>query len=1070
MALRPLLVFFLLFLASRSDGQVYNFRHYTVANGLPQSQVLDVLQDRNGYLWLATGGGGLCRFDGKDFTVYDTRHGLNNARVNCMLEDRRGRLWIGTGAGLCLLEGSKLSAFDEESGLSNDVVLSLCEDRLGQIWVGTMKRGIFVYDGERFRDIPVFTKEGRRVKDEFRTLASDSAGDVWMGSVHGLFRVHGDKIIHYSSSEGLPGNNTWELHVNRRGALWGGTFGDGIFLRRNEQFTHMIAGQQLNGKENIVALLEDRQGYTWAGSENAGLYRLMMRDGKIAEVTHFTERNGLPNNRIRSLFQDREGNIWIGTDGGLACFDGELFSFITDREGLNNKFVLSFFEDARHRLWVGSEGGVNIISGDTISEFRTPGGERIPQFAWSMTQDSRGNMWFGTYLGGAYRYDGKKLRQISSKNSAMSNDVIFDIVEDHRGNIWLGSDYGAFILHHNDDSIRTFNNRNGLRSHHIRSLYRDKENTIWIGTRGGGLMSCHYKNGLPAEENFVNLQLGELIDKGNIYALTGDNEGNIWFGVYDLGLVRYTPATGELRTITTAEGLIDNSVLSLTMQGNHLWIGTIKGVSRFDRKAYNGSGKIVMRSYGKAEGFKPIECNQHAAFNDSRGNVWFGTVSGVVRCKPGAEQRNALAPPVYLTGLRLFFEQPDWSAFTDSIDPGTHLPARLTLPYDQNHLTFYFTGICFTVSEKVRYRYRLEGLDNQWSPASPENRASYPGIPPGTYTFMVEACNNEGIWCKTPVTFRFTIEPPFWSTLWFYALCAAGAIGIVFTYIAFRTRNLRAAKTQLEEQVRFRTRELEKQKQIIEEKNKDITDSISYAQRIQRALLASGKLLQKSLQDHFILYKPKAIVSGDFYWSSDSGGKLFVIAADCTGHGVPGAFMSLLCISFVNEAITEKNIQRPDLVFNHVRERLIQSLSAEDFGEEAHDGMDGSLCVFDREKMTLQFACANNPLWLIRKGELLEFRPDKMPVGRHHGESQNFSLQEIQLQKGDAVYLLTDGYADQFGGPQGKKFKYRQLQEKLLERHLLPMKEQRAQMEQIFEDWKGELDQVDDVLLIGLRV
>lgn len=256
---------------------------------------------------------------------------------------------------------------------------------------------------------------------------------------------------------------------------------------------------------------------------------------------------------------------------------------------------------------------------------------------------------------------------------------------------------------------------------------------------------------------------------------------------------------------------------------------------------------------------------------------------------------------------------------------------------------------------------------------------------------------------------------------------------------------------------------IEEQKAMVEEKNKSITDSINYAQRIQRALLASGDLLTKNLEDHFVLFLPKDIVSGDFYWAVEKDGRFYLAVCDSTGHGVPGAFMSLLNISFMNEAISEKGIAQPGAVFSHVRNRLISNISA----DGAKDGMDGILVCLGKQE--LKYAAAHNAPVLIRQDRLEEMPADKMPVGKGESDTE-FTTHTIALEKGDMVYLYTDGYADQFGGPKGKKFKYRQLEELLVSIHQKPMEEQRAILASTIAQWQGGLEQVDDILIIGIRV
>ncbi len=265
--------------------------------------------------------------------------------------------------------------------------------------------------------------------------------------------------------------------------------------------------------------------------------------------------------------------------------------------------------------------------------------------------------------------------------------------------------------------------------------------------------------------------------------------------------------------------------------------------------------------------------------------------------------------------------------------------------------------------------------------------------------------------------------------------------------------------------------EVENQKNIIEEKNKDITDSINYARRIQRAMISPESFFKKNLKDFFALYKPKDIVSGDFYWGSKTtSGTILVAAADCTGHGVPGAFMSMIGVSKLNEIIVERNIAAPAEILNQLRHEVIKALNPEDAEEEARDGMDISLCAFDLDKMKLEYAGANNSIYLVRKGELTEIKADKMPVGKYSGEIKLFTNYEIILQKNDIIYFFTDGYADQFGGEKGKKFKYKQLEELLISTHNKPMEEQKQILDSTMEKWKGNLEQIDDILILGVKI
>ncbi len=264
--------------------------------------------------------------------------------------------------------------------------------------------------------------------------------------------------------------------------------------------------------------------------------------------------------------------------------------------------------------------------------------------------------------------------------------------------------------------------------------------------------------------------------------------------------------------------------------------------------------------------------------------------------------------------------------------------------------------------------------------------------------------------------------------------------------------------------------QLQVQNGIIAQKNREIESSIKYAKGIQQALLTSKEYIDKHFSpDYFIYYEAKDIVSGDFYWAVQQHNKFYIAIADCTGHGVPGAFMSLLNISLLNENVIEQGMAAPAEILNEQRREIIEALNPNG-NENVKDGMDCVLCAFDLANMLLTFAASNNPLWLIRNNELIEYKADKMPVGKYHDVTKDFSTQTISLQKNDCIYMFTDGYADQFGGPKGKKFMYKQLKNFLLTIAHLPMKEQQQQLSTTFTNWKGALEQVDDVCVMGIRV
>lgn len=311
------------------------------------------------------------------------------------------------------------------------------------------------------------------------------------------------------------------------------------------------------------------------------------------------------------------------------------------------------------------------------------------------------------------------------------------------------------------------------------------------------------------------------------------------------------------------------------------------------------------------------------------------------------------------------------------------------------------------------------------------------------------------------------------KSLLLYATVIVLFLAIGFSIVVIRANRQRKKANELlaqrNEHILAQNQSIREQKEIIEEKQKEITDSINYAKRIQRTLLASDHVLEQHLKSYFILFMPKDIVSGDFYWAHPSKNGFLFMAADCTGHGVPGAFMSMLGVSNLNEIVRENGESRPDIILNLLRERIIHTLNPEGHTEEAKDGMDASLCLYDRENNKLLISCANNPVWIVRNKEVLEIKPDKMPIGAHSNSHIPFQLKEIELEKGDIIYQFTDGYADQFGGDSNKKFKYTRLKELLVEISGNTLSDQKVLLEDTIKAWKGHYEQTDDICISGIK-
>ncbi|MBS1635580.1 MAG: SpoIIE family protein phosphatase [Bacteroidetes bacterium] len=302
----------------------------------------------------------------------------------------------------------------------------------------------------------------------------------------------------------------------------------------------------------------------------------------------------------------------------------------------------------------------------------------------------------------------------------------------------------------------------------------------------------------------------------------------------------------------------------------------------------------------------------------------------------------------------------------------------------------------------------------------------------------------------------------------FLSIAIISVVGLLIIAFVLYSRNLLRKKANAK--LEIVNREIQLQKELVEHKNKEITDSIYYAKRIQKALLTSDNYIRRHLPEFFVTYMPKDIVSGDFYWAIHANSRFYIMAADCTGHGVPGAMMSMLCINFLNEIITERHITEPEAILNQLRKDVIRALNPEDSTEESQDGMDCTLIAMDLTRKHLDYSAANNSFYILRNGNIIVCRADKMPVGKSPREHEPFKQYEQTLEPGDFIIMLTDGYADQFGGTHGKKFKYKQLEELLISHAHLAPAELKALLESTITSWRGNLEQVDDITVIGIKV
>ena len=736
----------------------------------------------------------------------------------------------------------------------------------------------------------------------------------------------------------------------------------------------------------------------------------------------------IPENHVRVIFQDSKNRYWVGTANSGLC--------IIDPLTMKVK-----------KLFVNDPNDASSLPANSI---------------WRIIEDKNNTIWIATYGGGICKIDDKQqnykfitYQHRKNDTTSLSNNFCTTVFCDSKNRIWVGSIDGLNLLNADNQTFTVFRNNiedtTSLSNNRIYSILEDHNGNVWIGTKGG--LNKYLGNGKFQQFTVDNYDLPNNV----IMGILEDSQNNLWLTT-NRGLCKFNPATFETRTYDVKDGL----------QSNEFLVGTF--------------------------------------YKTSDGMFIVGGINGFNAFYPEKIKPNPNIPSVVIT---------DFMISNKSVRTDTNIAEKkyLFLNHKQNDLTFKFVAIDYILPEKNQYAYMLEGYDTEWIYCKYQRYAKYTNLPPGKYIFHVKGSNNDLVWNENGTQIDIYIKPALWQTLGF----KIGVIFFVLFSILFaawlRMRILKKQKRILEEEVARQTKEIREQKEEIEQQNavlqqqkeeietqrdeieeqrkiaveqrdiiakhkKDIEDSIIYAKNIQTAALPTNKFLQILFDDFFILFRPRDIVSGDFYWASQKDGKLIAVAADCTGHGVPGAFMSMLGISFLNKIVNEKGIVEADKILNRMRNNVIHALNQTVDGV-SKDGMDLALCVIDNDKQIIEFAGANNPLYFIRNEELTEYKAQKMPIAIYD-DMKPFKKIIIEYQKGDVIYLFSDGFADQFGGPKGKKFKYANLKKLLLKIVNLPMKEQKEHLNETIERWmaypdkyspKGENhSQIDDIIIFGIRL
>jgi ligand-binding sensor domain-containing protein/signal transduction histidine kinase len=752
-------------------GEVpFTFRSWQREQGLPENYVRALAQTRDGYLWVGSDDG-VSRFDGVSFFPLGLQEGFQSGPVQVLFGDSHGALWIGSvDGGLSCWRGGKLRTFTMRDGLPSDSIIALAEDSNGRLWVGTQAGLVILQDGHVVSLSGAGIFSGKPVTTIFR----DRKDTMWVGATDaGVFSYERGKFIQLRDPalDSLL-KDPHCLLVDQAGRIWIGAGDAFVLCREGDEWRRFGIPRHL-ATRYISALAEDPDGTVWAGSAGEGLFQF--KAGKLMAIN---ASSGLSDNLVEALLVDRKGKLWVGTHGGLNRIYLKNLSVLSHNEGLGYGAVHGLAEVGPGVIWATEPNeGVYRWDGHGFRRLILNGlSSQEPRVsALLLTRD--GNCWVaGT--GGLLQFKNPQAAETEGGVPALTNLSISALGQDLKGGVWAGTREGE-LWHFADGKwlVQT----NCLSGHAITAIVFATDGTLWVGTEGNGLyrfdrgahVQCEKVSGLPSSW---------------IRTIYLDADGTLWIGTAGGGLSRLKDE--RIATFTIREGLPDNTISQiLEDDAGNLWLGGNRGIVRIKKRDLDDLVAhripvIYPQVYGRADGLLSEECTggfSPAGLRTKAGLLWFSTLKGIVVIDPH-HTVSSPAPVVMLeqTLVDGVLELPVLGRAGGGVKAVSEAPMEsLNLAPGKHILEFHYTGLSFDAPDRVRFRYRLEGLDQDWVEAGTRRVAFYSSVPPGSYHFQVIACNGDGVWNEAGASLALTVLQHFWQTWWFIGGLALGTITVV---------------------------------------------------------------------------------------------------------------------------------------------------------------------------------------------------------------------------------------------------------------------------------------------------
>ncbi len=863
-------LFFLSGLVITAQKRNIKFDNIAINQGLSQSSVNAIIQDNEGFIWIATQDG-LNKFDGYDFTVFkndpNNPHTLSNNFVSAICEDKEGYLWVGTdGGGINRFNKYTLEFKRFDFGEINRFVISLAEDVDGLIWFGTNNGQLNRLD----KKTGVIQNFGDRLNaNSIQSIFKDSKGNLWVGASNGLFLFDSAKKTFKSftknnAASSIAENFVWSITEDKDGFIWVGTNNGLTKIIKNddhyifENFYESDAPFSLSDNA-VKSVYVSEENVLHVGTASNGLDKLNLNQPHEFYNYKHSEyiATSLIDDQVQCIFSDRSGSIWIGTNNGVSKYDPAKQFFdhirylIDDKNSLNDKTVWSITQDNNGILWVGTREGITAVDRKKNNYHRFSFKAKNPNAlgnnsVLSLFISSDGTKWVGT-IDGLYKlkvapdYSNAQFISVKSRDnlSEFSDNRIYKITEDKKGNLWVASKEGLSKIELATGKYEFYQSEPGnkltLPSNIVRNVFCDSKGQVWVSTDAGGLTKVILEEDKVSFKTFHNRLTGNA--QGNdvtmIISMWEENNGVFWLGSYGSGLLKFDPKNSTYETFTEKEGLPNNVVYGVIGDGaGNLWLSTNRGLSCFSIE------KEEFRNYLEKDGLQSNEFNVGAYYKNIDGQMFFGGIDGLSVFYPGEIRINKNKPVMVLTDLLLQNKLVE-IGFEGILSEHISVTKEITLSHKHNNITIRFSALHFSNSQNNQYKYIMEGNDESFRYINNAREAHYTNLAPGTYTFKVYGANSDGEWCEEPATLVITVTPPFWATWWFRTLAVVFILLLGFGINQARIWRIKKQRLYLAKEVRERTREVILQKEQIENQKSVIEEEKNKVEKLLLNILPS---------------------------------------------------------------------------------------------------------------------------------------------------------------------------------------------------------------------------------------